>query len=71
MQGCKVTVKRTIRYLGVQLYTRFLYIEYACTIASGDKRTAVVVLVLARMAPSLPTGNCKEEDIRGENTIII
>lgn len=36
-------MKRAIRYLGVQLYTRLSFIEHACTIVSGAKRAAVAL----------------------------
>jgi len=50
VQGFPVPVKRSIRYLGVQLDTRLSFVEHATSVAAGAKRA---VVALGRLMPNV------------------
>jgi len=50
IQGCQVPVKRSVRYLGIQLDTRLSFVEHASTVAAGAKKAATA---LARLMPNV------------------
>lgn len=50
IQGCQVPVKRSLRYLGVQLDTRLSFIEHVGAVAAGAKKA---VAALAKLMPNV------------------
>jgi len=50
IDGFQVPTKRAIRYLGVQLDTRVLFVEHATTVAEGARRAASTI---GRLIPNV------------------
>ncbi|KAF0759711.1 Reverse transcriptase domain-containing protein [Aphis craccivora] len=50
IQGCRIPVKRAIRYLGIRLDTRLSYVEHTTTVAAGARKAGAA---LGRLMPNI------------------